>query len=110
MLGLGIINTSATDVDGIIKSIKRGAIYPEYTYPSVKLLKDYAVTRLKMSYSHTWNYMEENYSPAKKFFGKRMLSLVNKSPGSIDRFFSALAYTAFACTVTYSFWRNNIRN
>ena len=109
MLGMGVINTKATDVDGIIKSIRKGSISHEYTYPPISLLKDYAVMRLKMSYRHTWNYMEENYTPTKKFFGKKMLSLVNRSPGNIDKFFQALAYTAFAGAVTYSVWRNGIR-
>ncbi len=109
MLGLGLIKTNATDVDGIVKSIKKGRITHEYAYPSVKLMKDFAITRLKMSYRYTWEYMENNYSPAKKFVGKKMLTLVNKSPGSIDKFFSVLAYTAFAGAVTYSFWKNNIR-
>src|SRR3989338_941150 len=109
MLGLGTINTDAMDVDGIIKSIRKGDISYDYSYPSVKLLKDFAVTRLKMSYDHTWNYMEDNYSPMRKFLGKKMLGLVKKSPGGIDRFFNGLAYTAFACTVTYSFWKNCIR-
>ncbi len=109
MLGLGLISTDAADADGIVKAIKKGKITTEYTYPSVKLMKDFAITRLKMSYRYTWNYMEENYSPAKKFMGKKMLTLVNRSPGSIDRFFSFLAYTAFAGAVTYSLWKNNIR-
>ncbi len=109
MMGMGVINTDATDVDGIIKSIKKGKVTPEYKYPSVSVLKDYAVIRLKMSYDHVWNYMEENYAPTKKFFGKKLLGLVNKSPGNIDKLFQILAYTTFAGAVTYSVWRNGIR-
>ena len=109
MLGSGIIKASADSIDDIIKCIRKGNITTECNYPSVRVIKDYSVTRLKMSYRHVWNYMEENYTPTRKFFGKKMLSLVNKSPGNIDKFFNALAYTAFACTVTYSLWRNNIR-
>lgn len=108
MIGSGLINTKADSVDGIIKSIKRGEITLECKYPSVNAIKDLSIARLKMSYSHVMNYMEENYSPTKKFIGKKMLGLVNKSPGSIDKFFSGLAYTAFVCTVTYSFWKNGI--
>lgn len=109
MIGSGIIKTDAVDVDGIIKSIKKGRISIECNYPSVGVIKDYSVTKLKMSYSHVWNYMDEHYSRPKQFVGKKLLGLVNKSPGGIDSFFQALAYTAFGCTVAYSFWRNNIR-
>lgn len=110
MVGLGVINTKATDVDSIIKSIKKGTVTPEYRYPPVSVLKDCAVARLKMSYDHVSNYMEENYAPTRKFFGKKLLGLVNKSPGSIDGVFQLMAYTAFAGAVTYSVWRNGIRN
>ncbi|MFA4820173.1 MAG: CehA/McbA family metallohydrolase [Candidatus Aenigmatarchaeota archaeon] len=109
MIGTGIINTNATDVDGIIRAIKKGRIETEYTYPKVTVLMDYAVRRLKLSYDYTWKYMDENYGPTRKFFGKKMLSLVNKSPGSIDNLFKVFAYTTFAGVVTYSIWCNNIR-
>ena len=109
MVGMGVINTNATDVDGIIKSIKKGNVTPEYKYPSVSVLKDYTVVRLKMSYDHVWNYMEENYAPTRRYFGKKLLGLVNRSPGNIDKLFQVLAYTTFAGAVTYSVWRNGIR-
>ena len=109
MVGLGVIKTDATSVDGIIKSIKKGSVTPEYKYPSISVIKDYAVIRLKMSYEHVLNYMDENYNPTKKFFGKKMLGLVNRSPGKIDRVFQIMAYTTFAGAVTYSVWRNGIR-
>lgn len=109
MIGSGTIRTNATDVDSIIKSIKRGKITVESNYLPVRVIKDYAVRQLQMSYQHTWNYMDENYSPAKKFVGKKLLGLVNKSPGNVDKLFQAMAYTAFAGTVTYSFWRNGVR-
>lgn len=109
MIGSGLINTTAADVDGILKSIRKDRITIECNYPSVCVIKDYSVTKLKMSYAYVWNYMEEHYSRPKKFVGKKLLGMVNKSPGSVDKLFQAIAYTAFACTVTYSFWRNNIR-
>lgn len=109
MLGSGLINTDANSVDGIIKSIKKGKISVECRYPSVNVIRDYSVAKLKMSYPHVWKYMEENYTPMKKFFGKKLLGLVNKSPGNVDKLFSVFAYTAFVSTVTYSFWKNNIR-
>ncbi len=109
MLGSGIINTKGTDVDDIIKSIRKGDVAPEYRYPPVSVLRDYAVIRLKMSYDHVWNYMEENYTPAKKFLGKKLLGLVNRSPGNIDKLFQVFAYTTFAGAVTYSIWKNGVR-
>lgn len=109
MIGTGIINTNATDVDGIVRAIKKGKVTPEYTYPKVTVLMDYAVRRLKLSYDYTWDYMDQNYNPAKKLLGKKLLGLVNKSPGSIDNLFKIFAYTTFAGAVTYSVWRNNIR-
>lgn len=109
MIGSGIIRTDATDVDGIIKSIKKGKISVECSYLPVRVIKDYAVRQLQMSYQHTWEYMDENYSPVKKFVGKKLIGLVNKSPGNIDKLFQMLAYTAFAGTVTYSFWSNGVR-
>lgn len=109
MLGSGIIITDAASVDGILKAIRKGKVGIQCSYPSVGVIKDYSVTKLKMSYDYVWDYMEENYAPAKKFIGKKLLGLVNKSPGSMDKFFQAIAYTAFGCTVAYSFWRNNIR-
>src|SRR3989344_8156280 len=109
MIGTGIINTNTKDVDGIVRAIKKGKVTPEYTYPKVTVLMDYAVRRLKLSYDYTWDYMDQNYNPAKKLLGKKLLGLVNKSPGSIDNLFKIFAYTTFAGAVTYSVWRNNIR-
>ena len=109
MVGFGLINTKASDIDGIIKSIKNNSVRFEYNYPAVTVLMDYAVRRLKLSYDYTWNYMDENYTPAKKFVAKKFLGLVNRSPGNIDKIFKVMAYTTFAGVVTYSFWRNGIR-
>lgn len=109
MVGSGLIVTDAIDVDGVLKSIRKGRISIECNYPSVGVIKDYSVIKLKMSYGHVWNYMEEHYSRPKRFVGKKLLGLVNKSPGTIDKLFSVFAYTAFVSTITYSFWRNNIR-
>lgn len=109
MVGSGLIITDAADVDGVLKAIRKNRISISCNYPSVGVIKDYSVIKLKMSYAHVWNYMEEHYSRPKKFVGKKLLGMVNKSPGSVDRLFQAIAYTAFGCTVAYSFWRNNIR-
>jgi len=109
MVGSGTIEVKATDTDGIIKAIKSGRVMVHGKYPSVRVLKDYSVRKLQMSYDTTWQHIEENYKGTKKFVAKKLLGTVQKSPGNIDKFFSVLAYTAFASTVTYSFWKNGIR-
>ncbi len=102
MLGKGTVNTKSTDMDSILKSIRKGSVTVSYSYPSVSVIMNYAIRKLKMSYDYTWNYMEENYKNPKKFIAKRMLTLVKRSPGGVDKLFSLMAYTAFASVVAYS--------
>ena len=109
MVGSGTISANATDVDGIIKAIKKNKVQVQYKYPSVRVLKDYAVIKLKMSYNHTSNYIDDNYNSPKRFIAKRALGLVNRSPGRIDRLFDVFTYMTFAGAVTYSVWRNGVR-
>jgi predicted metal-dependent phosphoesterase TrpH len=109
MVGAGTITTKATNIDGILKSIKQGKVTANTKYVSVRVLRDYAVRRLQVSYDDTMKYIEENFSRPKKFVAKRMLGTVEKSPGTIDNFFNVLAYTAFVNSVLYSCWTNGIR-
>ena len=109
MVGSGTINTKSSDIDSIINSIKKGKITVNCKYPSIRVMRDFAVRRLQLSYDTTWQHIDENYGTTKKFIAKKLLGTVQKSPGNIDKFFSALAYTAFAGSVTYSFWKNGIR-
>jgi predicted metal-dependent phosphoesterase TrpH len=109
MIGTGTIHTKETDIDAIVHAVKKGRLTVESKYPSVNMLKDFAVRRLQLSYDDTWQYIDENFGTTKKFVAKRLLSTVERSPGNIDKFFSALAYTAFVSSVTYSFWKNGIR-
>ncbi len=109
MLGSGIINTRAKTVNQILDNIRNGKITPEYKYLPITTIMRYSVRKLGMSFDHTQKYIDNNYTGVKRTISKKMLGTVKYSPGSIDKFFSLLAYVSLASTVTYSFWRNGIR-
>ena len=102
MLGYGITRVNACDEDSIIKEIKKGRIKSKGRYLPAKLVTDWTVTRLKISYSDVIDYMNENYSWPKRTVAKKMLSLVEQSPGNIDYLFKVMAYISMGGVIIYS--------
>ncbi|MEM7819337.1 MAG: PHP domain-containing protein [Candidatus Aenigmatarchaeota archaeon] len=101
MLGFGITKINADSVDEILKKIKKGDTTLICKYVPTKFIVDWTVQRLKMSYGYTIDYMNKNYSWPKKTIGKKLIGLVERSPGNIDYMFNIIGYLCLAIVITY---------
>ena len=99
MLGNGITVTEGSDV---LKAIQKGRTSLIKNYVSMKVLMDWAVSRLKLSSVYIINYMNTNYSWPKRAVCGQLLSLVDKSPGNIDYLFKMMAYFSYGSVIAYS--------
>lgn len=108
MLGHGVTDVAGDDVDGIINAIKKGKVSlpKSNSYLPVELMTYWAVERLKKSYDYTMEYIDANYHGPKKVLSKRMLRLVNRSPGNIDRIFKCMGYVSLGGAIAASAARN----
>jgi predicted metal-dependent phosphoesterase TrpH len=103
MLGHGLnLIKAEKDVDSILKAIKKGKNKLKTKYMTVKEMQQWSIKRLQSSYNDLQNYMQKNYSLPKRFFAKRFLALVKKSPGKIDYLFRAMSYIALSSATIYS--------
>ena len=102
MLGYGMTRVDAHDAESILKEVRKGSTSLVTTYMPVRVIRDHAVAKLKLSYDYTMQYIEKNYSNPKKYMAKKMLGLVNKSPGRIDEFFKLLSYVTYGGVLFYS--------
>lgn len=108
MLGFGRTIFKKNDIDSVIKSIKKGNVTIKNDYIPVRLVVEWIISRFKLSYSSVIKYMNENYSYPKRYVCRRLLSLVEKSPGNIDYIFKMMAYFSLGSVFLYSYARNII--
>jgi hypothetical protein len=101
MLGHGLTRVEARTPKEILEKIKKGKTSIVCKYMPTKIIVSWTVWRLKKSYTYTINYMDRNYSWPKKAAGKKLISLVEKSPGSVDYLFNIMGYIAIGCLVLY---------
>ncbi len=109
MIGWGTIAADAHDAEGILKSIRKNSFHLAVKYPPVRIVMNYAILRMKMSYDYTSAYIEKNYPFPKKQIARSLLGMVNKSPGKIDYMFRGMAYASFAGIFAYSAIRHAAR-
>lgn len=102
MLGNGVINLEASDMDGVLKAIKKGNVTISARYTPPLILMDWTMRRLKLSYMHVTEYINDNYSLPKRFVAQRLLSLVKQYPGNIRYFFNAITYFGVGSVIAYS--------
>jgi len=102
MIGYGVTNTRASGLDEVLKAIRKGKTDVMGRYIPTKVIMDWSVSRLKFSYAYVIDYMNKNYNWPKKTIGRKLLGLVDKSPGNIDYLFRILAYFSLGSTVIYS--------
>jgi len=105
MLGYGRTEVRANDVDGVLKEIKRGHTILHERYMPTHVILNYSVARLKLSYFYLLDYMDHNYKWPKRYVGKKILSLVDKSPGTIDYLFRIIAYLGLIAVSSYAMLR-----
>lgn len=101
MLGHGVTRVDGKNIREILNNIKNGKTSMMCKYMPNKIIVNWTVWRLKKSYAYTINYMDKNYSWPKKAAGKKLISLVEKSPGSVDYLFQMMGYIAIGCLVIY---------
>jgi predicted metal-dependent phosphoesterase TrpH len=102
MIGYGITNIHASNLDRALKAIRKGETDVIGRYPPTKVIMDWSVSRLKLSYAYVIDYMNENYNWPKRTIGRKLLGLVDRSPGNIDYLFRMIAYLSLGSTVMYS--------
>lgn len=104
MIGHGLIEMNSKDIndaDGILRAVKKGKFTVHAQYPSVRMVLDMALARLRMSYDYTFNYIENNYSFPKKQTARKLLRLAMHD-GKIQYLFRGMAYASFASVLGYS--------
>ena len=72
------------NVDSVLKAIKDGKVRLHCRYVPTKVLSEWAVKRLQMSYDNVEIYIKKNYFYPKRVVALEMLNLVKKSPGRVD--------------------------
>jgi len=102
MIGYGINEIDADDVDSILKAIKKGNVKIKTRYTPANIIMRWSISRLKLSYPYTLSYINKNYSLPKRIITRNLLGLVRKSPGNIDYFLKCLAYFGMGSAVVYS--------
>jgi hypothetical protein len=102
MLGYGVNEIDATNVDGILRAIKKGRVTLRTKYIPAYVMMKWSITRLKLSYPFVLNYINKNYSWPKRAVSRHALGLVKKSPGRIDYFFKGMAYFSLGSTIFYT--------
>lgn len=106
MLGHGLNEMNAANVDEIIKCIKKGKVVLKTKYMPANIIMKWSVERLKLSYPYTLNYINNNYRWPKRVISRNMLSLVKKSPGKVDYMFKGLTYVGLGSVIMYSAVKN----
>ncbi len=102
MIGYGMTDIRASGIDNALRAIKKGKTDVIGRYPPTNVIMDWSVSRLKLSYAYVIDYMNRNYKWPKRTVGRKLLGLVEKSPGNIDYLFRMFAYMSLGSTVIYS--------
>ncbi len=102
MLGYGRTLFRSSDIDSILRDIRKGQVEISCSHIPAKIIMEWGVNRLKLSSAYVINYMNENYSWPKRYVCRRLLSLVDKSPGSIDYLFKIMTYFSLGSVILYS--------
>jgi len=109
MIGYGVNGIDAYDLDGILKAVGKGRVEVQGRYIPAAIIMRWAITRLKLSYPHTLDYINNNYSWPKRVISRHMLGLVKKSPGRIDYLLKSLGYFGLGSAVVYSVMKNTMK-
>ncbi len=105
MLGYGLTDVpSATDVDSVLKAIKKGRTRLFTKYYSIPTLVNWYTIRLRLSYFDVLKYLDTK-GKLKKVAGKNLLKLIRKSPGRVDYLFRGIAYIGLGGAFIYSLAR-----
>lgn len=102
MLGNGQIRVKSTDLDGILKEIKRGKAHIHKTeYCSLNVVMNMSLGKLRKSYDQTMKYIDQNYRFPKKQISRGLLSLVNRDGPGLSNFYKFMALIAFGSVIIY---------
>lgn len=101
MLGYGVNEVAGATADDVLVAIKRGAAKPHMRYVPLWVMQDLVVRKLKLSYTHTVNYMENHHSRILAALVRQSIKMVKKSPGRIDALFRLMTYLFLGGTIVY---------
>jgi len=106
MVGLSVnILDSELDTDSVITALKNDRVEIKTNYASVQQMVDWSVQRFRLSHPPVLEYIGENYYGPKKILCKKLLGLVERSPGKIDHFFTGLGFISLYACSFYSGFR-----
>ncbi|MBI3190960.1 PHP domain-containing protein [archaeon] len=106
MMGYGINEIEANNVDDILTAIKKGKVHIRGSYIPSSVVVKWSILRLEYSYDQIMNYIDSNYRMPKRVISRNLLGLVNKSPGKIDYLFRLFGYCGLGYAFTYSVFKN----
>ncbi len=102
LVGHGLNRIDADNIDSLIRELKKGNVEPVTRYPSAGTMMAFITRRLQKSKPYVREYIDENYTGAKKHYSHALLNLVDKTPGRIDPVFKAMYYTSLSAVKLYS--------
>ncbi len=102
MLGHGLtyVPYGMTDVDEVLKAIRKGNTKLFTRYYPIPTLVDWYTLRLRLSYFDVLKFLDSK-GRFRGATGKKLLKLVRKSPGRIDYLFRTIAYLGLGGAFVY---------
>jgi len=102
MMGHGLTSFNSESLDGILKDIKKGNTCIVIDYIPAKVLMDWGMDRIKLSYASIIEYMNTNYSWPKRAVARNLLGIAEKTPSSVDYLIKAATYFSIGSIILYS--------
>lgn len=108
MMGRGLTALPYVDsVDAALRAIRNGRTrVAKKEYQPMKVIMDWSLNRLNMSYDFVNDYINSYYRHPKKFVSCKALRLVKGYPGKMDPLFSGIAYFSLGSVFMYSILKN----
>ena len=92
MIGCSRTCVEASDIGDILTEISSGRTKLMKNYLSTRIIVDWVINRMQLSYEHSAKYIEQNYSYPKRIVANAFLNLSKRSPGKIDYLFDVRGY------------------
>jgi hypothetical protein len=108
MMGHGLTEIHTDDPDKIYSCLKKNRVTLHKKYIPVKVVTDWSIMRLQLSYQEVINYINKNYILPKRVVSKKLLTLVKHSPGKIDYFLRGLAYFSLGNAFLYALFKETL--
>jgi predicted metal-dependent phosphoesterase TrpH len=102
MMGMTINHINASDLDSVLKKIRKGGVRIEGKYTPIPVIISWARERMKTSYSDVRKYIRKNYIKPKAVVSRYLLK---KFVNSDSDAWNALGYFSLGVSFIYSYFR-----